>query len=125
MNQRASRLKLRRPWHKESTDSGPLWTDEDEDQLRELYTTGVSVGQIASQLGRSQSAVRGRASLIGASRPKGLYPRKVQPVWEAKNIKVMQEAMSLSRRMIVLPLEESCRQSECLQVLLAIAITFG
>jgi DNA invertase Pin-like site-specific DNA recombinase len=101
MNQRASRLKIRRRWEKKVTAPGPLWTEEDDNQLRELYTTGVSVGQIASKLGRSERAIKSRASLISASRPKGLYPRKVQPTWEAKNIKVIQEATSPSRRMVV------------------------
>jgi hypothetical protein len=102
ISQRASRLELRQQWEKKLTDTAPLWTEEDDNQLRELYTTGVSVGEIASKLGRSQQAIRGRASSIGASRPKGFYPRKVEPIWEAENIKVMQEATSPSRQMIVL-----------------------
>jgi len=98
INQRASRLKLKRHWEKKLPDTAHLWTEGDEKELRELYTRGVKVTDIAGKLGRSEQAIKARASLIGASRPKGFYPRKVEPVWEAENIKVMHESTSRSVR---------------------------
>lgn len=39
-----------------------MWTTKEEEQLRELYVTGLSLYQIAKKLGRSQSSVYSRAS---------------------------------------------------------------
>jgi hypothetical protein len=97
INVRASRLKVKRPRIITSFETGPLWSDEDENLLRELYNTGESAAVIAARLGRTEQAVKARASTLGVHRPKGFYPRKVEPVWEAENIKVMQEATSLHR----------------------------
>jgi len=92
INQKASRLKLKRQWTRKPPDIAQLWTEEDERQLSELYTKGVGVSEIARRLGRTERAIKGRASLVGISRPKGFYPRKVKAVWEAENIKVMEES---------------------------------
>ena len=48
----------------------------------------------AERLGRTERAVLSRACKVGVPRPKGFYQRKVEPVWEIENIKVMQEATS-------------------------------
>jgi len=98
MNQRASRLKIRRRWEKKTPDLAHLWTEEEEKRLKELYTQGVSVKEIARKLGRSEQAIKSRASIISAPRPKGFYPRKIEPTWESENIKVMQESTSRSGR---------------------------
>jgi len=68
--------------------------EEDKKQLSELYTKGLSVRGIATKLGRTERAIKGRAFIIGIHRPKGLYPGKIRPAWEAENIKVMQESTS-------------------------------
>lgn len=39
-----------------------IWTTKEEEQLRELYISGLSLYQIAKKLGRSQSSVYFRAT---------------------------------------------------------------
>ena len=94
INSRASKLKAKRLHTVTSFETGPLWSSEDEDRLRELYTKGVSTAEIASRLGRTEHAILGRASVLKIRRPKGHYPRKYQPRWEAENVKVMQDLTS-------------------------------
>ena len=91
INHRASRLKLKRQWVRKATEIGRLWTEEDDNQVRDLYTKGVSVPEIARKLGRTERAIKSRASIVGIPRPKGFYPRKFEPTWRAENVKVLQE----------------------------------
>jgi hypothetical protein len=94
ITQRASRLRLKRQRVRSATELGRLWTEADDNELRELYTKGVSVTEIVRKLGRTERAIKNRACILGIPRPKGFYPRKVKPVWEAENLKVMQELTS-------------------------------
>lgn len=96
INQRASRLKLKRQWSRTTFETGQLWTEEQEAQLSELYHNGDSTSEIARKLGRTERAVLTRASLLGIHRPKGFYPRKVEPTWKAESINIMQESTSRS-----------------------------
>jgi DNA invertase Pin-like site-specific DNA recombinase len=96
INKKACKLKLKRPWERKPLDKAQRWTEEDKKQLSELYTKGLSIGEIATKLGRTERAIKARAFIIGVHRPKDFYPRKVRPVWEAENIKVMQESTSPS-----------------------------
>ena len=91
INQRSSRLKAKRPRIVTSFKTGPLWSNEEANQLRELYTKGVSTAEIAKKLGRSELATKVRASMLGIHRPKGFYPRKYQASWSSENIKVIQD----------------------------------
>jgi len=96
INKKACKLKLKRQWERKPLDKAQRWTEEDKKQLSELYTKGSSIGEIAIKLGRTERAIKTRAFMIGVHRPRGFYPRKVKPVWEAENIKVMQDSMSPS-----------------------------
>ena len=98
INQRASRLKVKRPRIMTSFETGPVWSKKDEGLLRELYLRGEGTTSIAARLGRSEHAVKARASMLGVHRPQGFYPRKYQPTWETENIKVIHEASSHHRR---------------------------
>jgi DNA invertase Pin-like site-specific DNA recombinase len=96
INKKACKLKLKRQWGRKPLDKAQRWTEEDKKQLSELYTKGLSIREIAIKLGRTEQAIKARASIIGVHRPRGFYPRKVRPVWEAENIKVMQDSTSPS-----------------------------
>ena len=94
VNMRASRLGLKRQILRSATPIGRSWTGEDEEQLRELYTTEASLPDIARRLGRTEGAVKARASVMGIPRPKEFHHRKSRPTWQANNIKVFQEVTS-------------------------------
>ncbi|WP_043744549.1 hypothetical protein [Paramagnetospirillum magneticum] len=76
---RAHYLGLRRPaarsgWESRADDAmSRLWSAFDDDTLRDLWTAGVQVDDIATALNRSAAACRLRASQIGAARPEGFY----------------------------------------------------
>ncbi|MFP4641348.1 MAG: hypothetical protein ACLFPU_04090 [Dehalococcoidia bacterium] len=93
INQRASQLKVKRPRIVLTRATAPPWTQEEDELLRELYTRGQTVAAIAARLGRTEQAVKGRASIIRAGRPKGFYPAKCHAQWEGVNVNVMQEPM--------------------------------
>jgi hypothetical protein len=97
INQRACRLKLTRQVQKKLPDASHPWTEDDDRQLKELYTAGVSVAKIAGRLGRTERAVMARASVIGVPRPEGFRNRRSEPVWEPVNIKVFHESTSPRR----------------------------
>lgn len=46
------------------------WNHEETDKLRSLYTKGVSVIDIAEELGRSYGSVKGKLQRMGLHRPK-------------------------------------------------------
>lgn len=46
------------------------WTTVEDRRLREAYAAGVRTRDIARELGRSSSSVRGRATAVGLRRPK-------------------------------------------------------
>lgn len=49
-----------------------LWTEEDDEKLRELAQTSMTSAQIAKKLGRSKAAVNVRKNVLGLSeRPQG------------------------------------------------------
>ncbi len=98
INQRASRLKIKRQWQREVPDRESQWTKAEEARLKELYVGGESAGEIAGMLGRTERAIRGRASVLGIHRPEGFYPRKYQASWNSENIKVMQGLTSRCHR---------------------------
>jgi len=97
INQRASRLKIKRQWQRQVPDPEKQWTKEEEERLREFYIGGETAKKIADKLGRTERAIRGRASVLGIHRPKGFYPRKYQASWNSENIKVMQGLTSHSK----------------------------
>ena len=92
INQRACLLKVTRKGTRRPPDTAHLWTEDDDNQLRKMYTEGVSTAEIAERLGRTEQAIKARASVLGVPRPKCFYHRKVRPVWETDNIKVIHES---------------------------------
>ena len=97
ISERASRLKLKRQWMRTVAENVRAWTTEDETYVKEMYANGAKTHEIARRLGRTERAVLSRACMLGIHRPKGFYPRKLEPVWEAQNINVMQASTSLHR----------------------------
>jgi len=97
INQRACRLKIKRQWQRQVPDPEKQWTKEEEACLKELYIAGENTKEIATKLGRSLGAIKGRASVLGIRRPEGFYPRKYQASWNSENIKVMQDLTFLHR----------------------------
>ena len=97
INQRASRLKIKRPWQRESPDYERRWTKEEKALLKKLYTDGENTREIAVILGRTEGAIKGRASMLGISRPEGFYPKKYQASWNSENIKVTHDLTSRLR----------------------------
>jgi hypothetical protein len=61
------------------------WTAIDDARLRELYLRETPVEVIAAELGRSISAVVGRAHLLKIKRPKEARFLKRQVAWEVLN----------------------------------------
>ena len=94
INQRASRLRLTRRYQRKYPVIGRPWTDEDKEQLRELYGKGVRVEEIADKLDRTGQSVKGMVSMLRIRRPADC-PRRLRPEWKTRNIKVMQETASL------------------------------
>lgn len=90
INQRASRLKIKRRWEKKQPDRENQWTPEEETCIRNLYSSGVSTKEIAEKLARTERAVRARLCILGIHRPKGFYPRKHKVSWISEDIKVTQ-----------------------------------
>lgn len=103
--QKTSKLRLKRQWVRRRNCSGPRWTPEEEELLRELYVREASVNEIADRLGRSETAIMARAHTMGVARPRELRYRKAQPIWEPFNIKVLQESSSPSNSVEQLDIE--------------------
>jgi len=61
------------------------WTASDDAKLAELYKMGTHVDVIATELGRSISAVVGRAHLLKINRPREARFLKRKLVWEIQN----------------------------------------
>ncbi len=94
--ERASRLKLKRQWMRSASENARVWTAEDETHVKEMYAVGAKTHEIARKLGRTERAVLSRASLLGIHRPKGFYPRRVEPAWSVENVNIIQESTSHS-----------------------------
>jgi len=96
INKKASDLKLKRQWVRTRFETGPVWTRQDKARLKKLYTGELGISEIARQMGRSESAVVHKACLMGISRPMEFRRRKLDSVWEARNVNVMQALSSPS-----------------------------
>jgi hypothetical protein len=94
INQRASLLKIKRERVRVNARTGRRWTREEKEQLKELYASGVSIEQIARKLQRSEATVKSTAFSMGVARPKELRHRRLEPAWDALNIKVFHESSS-------------------------------
>lgn len=55
----------------------PLWAKRQIEQLKDMYESGVTVGTIAAELERTQSAVKTRAQIEGLRRPKRFGAREI------------------------------------------------
>ena len=68
------------------TDSVNVWTDERLEQLKKLWSEGLSISQIGEALGVSRNAIAGKAHRMGLpkrpspiSKPKATKPKTVVP----------------------------------------------
>lgn len=68
------------------TDSANVWTDERLEQLKKLWSEGLSISQIGEALGVSRNAIAGKAHRMGLpkrpspiSKPKAVKPKTVAP----------------------------------------------
>ena len=94
INGKAVRLGLHRERVVVNVQKKRLWTVEEKEQLRQLYTTEVSTEEIARKLGRSKEAVKTMACAMGLTRPKELQHKRLRPAWEPLTIKVFHEVTS-------------------------------
>ncbi len=68
------------------TDSVNVWTDERLEQLKKLWSEGLSISQIGEALGVSRNAIAGKAHRMGLpkrpspiSKPKAVQPKTAAP----------------------------------------------
>lgn len=94
LHNRASSLKLKRQRTYTRTENGRPWTNKDDKQLKNLYVSDISIGEVASRLGRSEGAVVRRASLLGVSRPAEYRHGKLSPEWGPVRMDVFQYSSS-------------------------------
>lgn len=67
-----------------------VWKEEENDKLRELYLAGMSVRDIAIKLGRTEGAVRSRASVyLGLRRPRKIIKRRAVTSGKAEYLDCM------------------------------------
>lgn len=83
------------------SDTGNVWTDERLEELKKLWTQGLSISQIGEALGVSRNAIAGKAHRMGLpkrpspiSKPKAEKP-KVEPVVEEQDLPLRLELRQL------------------------------
>jgi GcrA cell cycle regulator len=83
------------------SDSGNVWTDERLEELKKLWTQGLSISQIGEALGVSRNAIAGKAHRMGLpkrpspiSKPKAEKP-KVEQVVEEQDLPLRLELRQL------------------------------
>ena len=57
----------------------PPWSDKDKQQLREMYLSGTSVGELAAYFERSENSIRARLFYMGLTRESPLSPWRKKP----------------------------------------------
>ena len=83
------------------SDNGNVWTDERLEELKKLWTQGLSISQIGEALGVSRNAIAGKAHRMGLpkrpspiSKPKAKKPQ-VEPVVEEQDLPLRLELRQL------------------------------
>ena len=94
LSMRACKLRLSRQGKRKTPENSKPWTEANNNLLKELYTKGASINEIATKLVRTEGAIEARLSALKIKRPKEYYRRKVEPVWHADNFKVIHELSS-------------------------------
>lgn len=57
-----------------------IWTEEQFDELRELYTTGVEMADMVQMLGKSRNQIAYKVQILGLKRPAG-FMKKLGLKW--------------------------------------------
>ncbi|MFH0769380.1 MAG: hypothetical protein V1932_07445 [Chloroflexota bacterium] len=97
---RATRLRLSRQGIKKLPENSTLWTQAEIDRLKESYVKdGLSIIEIADELGRTEHAVEHKITSMKLKRPKELRRYKQQPVWNVGDFKVMDSVWSQIRKL--------------------------
>jgi hypothetical protein len=95
---RACRFKIKRQVEKRRAAIPQAWSEDDDNQLKALYTDGVSVAKIAKKIERTEGSVEHRILDLGIKRPDEFRHKKLVPTWQAGIFKVMQEMTSQRHR---------------------------
>ena len=86
---RAWRMKLKRQNGSNYRCIGRPWTEEDDNQLKEMYANEVSLFEISTRLKRTEAAVKGRVSNLAIKRPIDISHLRGEPIWESGDFKVI------------------------------------
>jgi DNA invertase Pin-like site-specific DNA recombinase len=99
ISMRACKLRLSRQGKRKTPENSKPWTEANDKLLKDLYTTGVSIQEIATKLVRTEGAIEARLSALKIKRPKEMCRRKQEATWHADNFKVMHELSSPSGKL--------------------------
>jgi len=81
IEQRSLRLRLKRKSDPCRLGGSKHWTEEEKSRLTELYQAGISVPDIAAELGRGQNAIISKASGLKLKRPREVKWKRLEPTW--------------------------------------------
>jgi hypothetical protein len=94
ITKKAWRMKLKRMTERKLAQERRIWTNEDDKRLESLYLTNISVEDIAIELNRSVTSIRGRASVKKIPRSKEVRWHKSELSLKVDNPIPLQEPSS-------------------------------
>lgn len=84
IGERALRLRLNRKRDLYRQGASRHWTEGEKSRLTQLYQAGISVPDIAGELGRGQRAIVGKASKLKLKRPSEVKWKQSKPTWSER-----------------------------------------
>jgi hypothetical protein len=79
--ERAARIGVNRERKPYMLGAAKHWTEHEKSELKRLYEGGVPIPEISAQLGRGQTAIVGKASVLKLRRPREVKWKRLEPTW--------------------------------------------
>lgn len=81
VSERAARLGVHRVREPYRLGAAKHWTEQEKSELKRLYEGGVPLPEISAQIGREQTAIVGKASVLKLKRPREVKWKRLEPTW--------------------------------------------